>query len=127
MRSSKRLGEGRLLVRLAGLVVVAGADVRAQEIRPTVDPLVPKLEAQTPTDFAHFGYTGGAGRLRGVLDTRDDVVISAIDEGEGGHDSVGAAFVFEDNLLSPPLVGSRLVPMDPLNDDMNLARLSVVE
>ncbi|MGQ0553331.1 MAG: hypothetical protein ACT4PU_08935 [Planctomycetota bacterium] len=98
------------------------------ESKPSVDPAVQHLQA--PDDFieqnANFGFSMGAGRLRGPGDPLDDIVICALAESVGGRAQVGAAYVFEDEELdAPDDKPHRLTPNGTANMGAHLGELAV--
>ena len=76
-------------------------------------------------DKAWFGYTMAMGKLRGAIDTRDDIVACAVQEDDGAALDAGAAYVFEDNNLVPPAdKPSRLLPRSP-TDGLQMGLLDI--
>jgi len=59
--------------------------------------------AGTPQSKADFGWSGAAGKLGGPIDTHDDLVVTALlEDNLLGMADVGAAYVFEDEVLAEP-------------------------
>lgn len=104
-------GRSRLQA-LTWLVVLSSAQrMWAQsEALPCVDPAVTKLQAGTPKAGAHFGFSMAAGKLGGISDANDDLVVCAPQEPEGSIPGVGAAWIFEDETLDAPASNFRLLP-----------------
>ena len=123
----ERIGGRQVVLATVCLgLLTSGLQGQAESL-PISDPAVSQLQAQAPMAFAHFGYTATSGRLRGFSDAKDDVILCAIDEGEGSFTQVGAAYIFENDLLTAPDdKPKRLTPTPPQHDLMQLGRLSAV-
>ncbi len=120
-------------VRVVGVAVciafVVGGALRAQtESMPVVDTAPDPLTAVTPKREAYFGWTGAGGKLEGVLDENDDLVIGAIqeDEAQGGPYESGALYVFlNDLLVRPSLPAKQRLVGSTIHSGMQLGRLDI--
>jgi len=101
-----------------------------QPVPDLVNQQVLELKAVTPQASATFGWTGAGGKLEGLADEFDDLVIGAHNEDEPDTPdpilNSGALYVFLDEALERPIdpVKARLVG-STIQGGMQLGRLDV--
>lgn len=126
------LARGVRFLLAAGVAwpLIADSLSAQSEKLPCVDPAVPKLQAGAPKKEARFGSDMGVGKLRVTSgDTKDDLVVCAPVEPQGSIAGVGAAWVYEDELLLAPASNFRLLPTpnaSGLSQGMSLGEKAVV-